>query len=126
MKAILYIGALLMIAATVYGFVDHKKASNKKEFRGMYESKERSNEASSELPVKPNVTLPEPRKVELIEEKEVPDTEVEKTGAAPIKSKRKKIDAELFSRAPLKEQQEPTKVKVSSKRTPEAVKEEKQ
>ena len=90
MKAILYIGALLMIAATVYGFVDHKKASNKKEFRGMYESKERSNEASSELPVKPNVTLPESRKVELMEEKEVPATEVERLPRHPSNPKERR------------------------------------
>lgn len=40
MKSILYVGATLMIGASIYGFVDYKKSSNNKEFTNMYESKE--------------------------------------------------------------------------------------
>lgn len=40
MKSILYVGATLMIGASIYGFVDYKKKSHDKTFTGMYESKE--------------------------------------------------------------------------------------
>lgn len=36
MKSILYVGATLMIGASVYGFVDYKQTRNKKEFKEMY------------------------------------------------------------------------------------------
>jgi hypothetical protein len=36
MKSILYVGATLMIGASIYGFVDFKRSSHKKEFKGMY------------------------------------------------------------------------------------------
>ena len=40
MKSILYVGATLMIGASIYGFVDYKKTSHSKEFSNMYEAKE--------------------------------------------------------------------------------------
>ncbi len=40
MKSILYVGATLMIGASIYGFVDYKKTSHNKEFTTMYEEKE--------------------------------------------------------------------------------------
>ena len=36
MKSILYVGATLMIGASIYGFVDYKQTSSKKEFKNMY------------------------------------------------------------------------------------------
>ncbi len=36
MKKMLYAGAALMIGASVYGFVDYKRTSQKKEFKSMY------------------------------------------------------------------------------------------
>lgn len=36
MKSILYVGATLMVAASIYGFVDYKQTSQQKEFKGMY------------------------------------------------------------------------------------------
>lgn len=36
MKSILYVGATLMIGASIYGFVDYKNTSHKKEFTDMY------------------------------------------------------------------------------------------
>jgi hypothetical protein len=36
MKSILYVGATLMIGASIYGFVDYKQTSHKKEFKEMY------------------------------------------------------------------------------------------
>lgn len=37
MKSILYVGATLMIGASIYGFVDYKQTSHKKEFTALYE-----------------------------------------------------------------------------------------
>ncbi|MEO7923695.1 MAG: hypothetical protein ABIR30_08445 [Chitinophagaceae bacterium] len=36
MKSILYVSATLMIVASIYGFVDYKQTSQKKEFNNMY------------------------------------------------------------------------------------------
>ena len=36
MKSVLYVGASLMIGASIYGFVDYKQTSHKKEFTNMY------------------------------------------------------------------------------------------
>ena len=36
MKSILYVGATLMIGTSIYGFVDYKQTSQKKEFTSMY------------------------------------------------------------------------------------------
>ena len=42
MKSILYVGATLMIGASIYGFVDYKQTQNKKEFKEMFvEEKEK-------------------------------------------------------------------------------------
>ena len=40
MKSILYVGATLMIGASIYGFVDYEKTKNKKEFTDMYKETE--------------------------------------------------------------------------------------
>jgi hypothetical protein len=46
MKSILYVGATLMIGASIYGFVDYKKTSQSKEFKTLYaEPKEEQPEA---------------------------------------------------------------------------------
>ncbi len=37
MKSILYVGAALMVGASIYGFVDYKNTSHKEEFAGMYD-----------------------------------------------------------------------------------------
>lgn len=39
MKSILYVGATLMIGASIYGFVDYKQTKQKKEFKSMYTEK---------------------------------------------------------------------------------------
>ena len=39
MKSMLYVGATLMIGASIYGFVDYKQTHNKKEFKEMYSEK---------------------------------------------------------------------------------------
>ncbi len=55
MKSILYVGATLMIGASIYGFVDYKQTQGKKEFKEMY--------AEEKVPVfvdENKVTEPEP------------------------------------------------------------------
>ncbi|MBL0233620.1 MAG: hypothetical protein IPQ08_08135 [Chitinophagaceae bacterium] len=39
MKKMLYAGAALMIGASIYGFVDYKRTSQKKEFKTLYSEK---------------------------------------------------------------------------------------
>jgi hypothetical protein len=39
MKSILYVGATLMVGASIYGFIDYKNTMNKQEFTRMYEGK---------------------------------------------------------------------------------------
>jgi hypothetical protein len=41
MKSILYVGATLMIGASIYGFVDYKKTKQAKEFTSMYEGEKK-------------------------------------------------------------------------------------
>lgn len=97
MKSILYAGAALMIGASIYGFVDYKKTSHKKEFKSMYVEEKK----------KPAVTIPVDEattgnaKKEIINEKE---TKLSKKETVTIKKRSKKIDAELFSRAPLRDE----------------------
>jgi hypothetical protein len=42
MKSILYVGATLMIGASIYGFVDYKQTQGKKEFKEMYVEEKRT------------------------------------------------------------------------------------
>src|SRR5688572_13218215 len=53
MKSILYLGAALMIGASIYGFVDYKKTNRNKEFKNMYAEKEVT--APITIPEKENV-----------------------------------------------------------------------
>lgn len=60
MKTILYVGATLMIGASIYGFVDYKKASRSKEFTKMYDPKETTepvstNDKTKEVVIKPEI-----------------------------------------------------------------------
>ena len=85
MKTILYIGATLMIGASIYGFVDYKKTSLNKEFTKMYDSKKVTAPVVTTDKIKKVVIKPETKttekmsvikkqpvkKVEVIEEKTV-------------------------------------------------------
>ena len=143
MKSMLYVGASLMIGASIYGFVDYKQTSNKKEFTGMYEHKDKKeavvtekkqavvadqktiNISNSKPTVKKasksgsvkevNQVVPA---VKPISEEELPaKTEIESipeskeeavpspTPAKKIK-KKKKVNHKIFSRAPLREEEE--------------------
>lgn len=60
MKSILYIGATLMVGASIYGFVDYQQTHHKKAFRDMYteEKKAVASTPAETVPVKTEKTAP--------------------------------------------------------------------
>jgi len=65
MKSILYVGATLMIGASIYGFVDYKKTKQEKEFTSMYEGEKK----------KEPVIMAENKTTEPVVKKDMPVTE---------------------------------------------------
>lgn len=57
MKSMLYVGATLMIGASIYGFVDYKQTHNKKEFKDMYAEKKAT--APTVVTKEEKTTMPE-------------------------------------------------------------------
>ena len=92
MKAILYIGAILMVGASIYGFIDYKKSSHDKNFRNLYENKEEATKPDERKVLKPAKEI-------LLKNEPIEDEKIKKEG----KKKGKKIRAEEFSRAALDE-----------------------
>lgn len=114
MKSILYAGAALMISASIYGFVDYKKTTRNKEFKNMYTGEEVTQpvatpEKEDVIPVmEPMVETKSVMPAKSLKEDFVSKkaTNLEATGNTIKKSKvkkQKKLDTELFSRAPLRE-----------------------
>ena len=103
MKSILYVGATLMIGASIYGFVDYKKTSQKKEFSTMYGEEKKK----AVVVIADNKTTEPVMKKEIKEiEKPVADIKVpEKNNAVKKVKKKKKLSANLFSRAPIREEE---------------------
>jgi len=106
MKSILYVGATLMIGASIYGFVDYKKNNHKKEFTRMYEREK--NEPATLAPEKEATSKELFKKEAAVKEVtiaiETPKTDASKEEiiAAKKDSKAsKKINYKFFSRAPL-------------------------
>jgi hypothetical protein len=106
MKPVLYVGAMLMVGATIYGFADYKKTSDTKEFKKMYSEVEEGTAATTDEsnPVFINAaaktiaaTAPvPPPPAAIVPEENLPAKAVKK-------SKRKKLNYKEFSRAPLRE-----------------------
>lgn len=101
MKSILYVGATLMIGASIYGFVDYKQTKKQKEFKEMYTEKK------EDVPV---ITTDE-KMEEPVVEKETTKQLVSTTEKKPVQftkkikpKKKKKINTELFSRAALSDE----------------------
>ncbi|MEK7225038.1 MAG: hypothetical protein AAB221_05080 [Bacteroidota bacterium] len=67
MKSIFYVGATLMIGASIYGFVDYQKTSRKKEFSNMY--KEPVTTDPEKMVVEKKVTTAENKTVLVTEKK---------------------------------------------------------
>lgn len=110
MKSILYAAAALMIGASIYGFVDYNKTSRHKEFTNMYnENKTEEPDVTKEKVITEDV-IPAVKKEQteivdkkpLKEEKKPALKEVINTIEKKFKKKRT-IDYESFSRAPLRE-----------------------
>lgn len=115
MKSVLYVGAALMIGASIYGFVDYKKTSHDKKFTRMYDDEQQTpavaatKEQTATTPVvakeetktQAPVTKTARKKVETV----TVDNAIVEKPEAPVKVKKhKKIRANLFSRAPIREE----------------------
>lgn len=95
MKSILYVGATLMIGASIYGFVDYNKTRNKKEFKDMY---------ADQQVAQPVVTEKlSPVNREKIETPADDKKAVDKTIAKVKKQKKRTFSTRLFSRGALDE-----------------------
>jgi hypothetical protein len=127
MKTILYVGATLMIGASIYGFVDYKKTSRNKEFTKMYDSKETSkpvitNPKLNEVVMKKETKSNENTAVvnSKTEEKVTTDPILKDNSAAstdkPVKHQ-KRFSTRLFSRAPLEEKYISKELKTEPEKT---------
>lgn len=98
MKSMLYVGATLMIGASIYGFVDYRQTHDKKEFREMYSEKKTT--APVATPVKEELKTAEPEKTAGIVSKKttVKKKALAKTGVlnpiSPIAEEDKMITSE--------------------------------
>lgn len=109
MRSILYIGAILMISAGIYGFVDYRKTSQKREFSSMYQSTGIETPGKEVLPVTA-ATAEEEKSVlketgaSKIKTKEATDKPVARAVKKIKRSKNKELSFKKFSRAPLREE----------------------
>ena len=120
MKAILYVGGALMVAASIYGFIDYKKSSHDKNFNRLYNNKE-VRKVNDEL----NSTKQETVKVANAKEEVVAASEETKnkevkssstTEKKPVIKKKRKVTFEKFSRAKLDDKFLEEKVKIEPKK----------
>ncbi|MCB0776439.1 MAG: hypothetical protein KDB99_08970 [Chitinophagaceae bacterium] len=114
MKSILYAGATLMIGASIYGFVDYKNTSHKKEFINMYDEPTKEKVIKETIPVtnetaevKKQTSLKESKNVtakkEAVADKPANTKKVVKKDKVIKVKKHKKLDRKIFSRAPIRE-----------------------
>lgn len=128
MKSILYIGAVLMTGACIYGFVDYRKASNRKEFKSLYRteaastktelSPEQINAVKNIEKVNEKTRIAEPAAVLSNVGKAEPTKEMKEVKSANSKrtaTKRKKPYYKLYSRAALETYTPPAKVENGEK-----------
>ena len=105
MKPVLFVGATLMIGASIYGFVDYKKVSRSESFKKMYEEKKETPVVTPAEPDTQQEIIPKKQKTK-------PEANNKKTSASLLKTRKimptKKIHYKEFSRAPLREDQEIT------------------
>lgn len=120
MKAILYTGAALMIGASIYGFVDYKQTSRKKEFKTMYAEPAAAATEEPKTVTGPAITTgtkTEPVTVTEIKEIKKSTVAVKKK---PVKKKRS-FSTKLFSRGALDERYikpvPPDDIKTDTKKT---------
>jgi hypothetical protein len=103
MKPMLYVGATLMIGASIYGFVDYRKTSGKKEFKALYSVPvvEKKEEPATIRTAKQRADV----SASAITDTKKPVSAVASTDFVVKKVKKKRtFRRELFSRAPLKDE----------------------
>ena len=116
MKSILYVGATLMIGASIYGFVDYKNTSQQKEFTEMYEEEKKIVPAVEDEVITPGKELVAIKQASSKEEiavvnketKEISSTSTEPKKSKPVvkkAKKKKKLDHRIFSRGPLRDEE---------------------
>lgn len=112
MKSILYVGATLMIGASIYGFVDYKKTSHNKKFSNMYaEKKGVVPEVVTDIKLTEPVIIKGEEKI--IDNKNAVvknSVSKKKKNIIPTKKKRK-FNSKMFSRGGLDERYIEPKVK---------------
>lgn len=138
----LYVGATLMIGASIYGFVDYKQTHNKKEFREMYAEEKKvtpvviETKKAEKTPEPSEKVTATPAKKEIIRKKnEIKDEVIEsvqpvneadkmvttdknitndkpltiepskESSIIKIVKKKRKVRKEIFSRAPLRDEE---------------------
>lgn len=133
MKSMLYIGAVLMIGASIYGFVDYKKTSRSKEFKSLYHEEKKGPVLSKKVELSTLTKEDAPAEIKDIENNPSLKNQVSKKELAKEKTaesiktkdenetgenrsdnvfesqkvkKSKKLNYKLFSRAPLREYSE--------------------
>lgn len=104
MKSILYVGATLMIGASIYGFVDYKKNQNKAEFKNLYTEVKKTVEEP--VPVEPVIKPTEKNDKVAITSTTTPADAVKKSTLKNKKAtkkikKKRKVSVRLFSRGGL-------------------------
>jgi hypothetical protein len=107
MKSILYVGATLMIGASIYGFVDYSKTRNKKEFKNMYSGKELTQPVVENKTPSLNTAIIETP----VDNKKTADVNavvsntntIQKPIAKVVKKKNRTFSTRLFSRGALDE-----------------------
>lgn len=102
MKSILYVAGTLMIGASIYGFVDYSKTKRSREFKTMYEEPEVKKPIVTEEKTLTVTVAPE-----MVTKKEQPVITKDEPAAKPVKKmkRKRKINYESFSRAPLREKE---------------------
>lgn len=108
MKSVLYVAAVLMIGASIYGFVDYSKTKGSKEFDTMYKEKEKTDLVIVEERKPPSDVVAVSKKELPGSIKKNPEKVVkEHTVKRPVSKlkKKRKINYKSFSRAPLREEE---------------------
>jgi hypothetical protein len=107
MKSILYVGATLMIGASIYGFVDYNKTRDKKEFKNLYVDKEAVQPVVAEKLTPVNIgKIETPVEVKKAADGNatVSNTTTDKKSVAKVKKQKKRtFNTRLFSRGALDE-----------------------
>lgn len=95
MKSILYVGATLMIGASIYGFVDYKKTNHNTEFANMFEEKEAKQPVTSVTKEKNEAAIKKEsirnEKYAVKDEKNVTETKNIKKTSVDVKPSKKSV-----------------------------------